>query len=72
MNRGPKQTSVPIETGEGKVSEKRVREAQFLGLGFSDDRRKDYAIENLTGGLKTETVTYTLPLGREGKKEIPA
>jgi hypothetical protein len=72
MNLRPKQISVPIETGEGKVSEKRVREAQFVGLGFSDDRRKNYAVEKLTGGLKTETVTYTLPLGPEGKKEIPA
>jgi len=52
MNRRPKQMSVPIETGEENVSEKRVREAQFWALGFSGNRRKDYAAENLAGGLK--------------------
>jgi hypothetical protein len=57
MNRKPKQISVPIETGEENVSEKRVREAQFWALGFSGNRRKGYAVEDLDGGLKTETVS---------------
>jgi hypothetical protein len=34
MNRRPKQISVPIETGEENVSEKRVREVQILCLGI--------------------------------------
>jgi hypothetical protein len=41
----PKQISVPIETGEGKVHEKRVREAQFWALGFSRNRRKGHAVK---------------------------
>ena len=61
---------MPIETGEGKVSEKRVREVQFWALGFSRNRRKGYAVENLAGGLKTETVCYKLPVAREVKTEI--
>ena len=72
MNRRPKQISVPIETGEENVSEKRVREAQFGALGFSSNRRKGDAVENLAGGLKTETVRYKLPVAREFKMEIPA
>jgi hypothetical protein len=72
MNRRPKQISVPIETGEGKVSEKRVREAQFWALGFSGNRRKGSAVENLAGELKTETVRYKLSVAREFKMEIPA
>jgi hypothetical protein len=62
---------VPIETGEENVSEKRVREAQFWALGFSGNRRKGYAVENLAGGLKTETVSYKLSVARELKMEIP-
>src|SRR5882762_5369692 len=64
--------SVPIEAGEENVSEKRVREAQFWALGFSGNRRKGYAVENLAGGLKTETVRYKLSVAREFKMEIPA
>jgi hypothetical protein len=71
MNRRPKQISVPIETGEENVSEKRVREAQFWALGFSGNRRTGYAVENLAGGLKTETVRYKLSVAREFKMEIP-
>src|SRR5262245_29209892 len=66
-----KQISVPIETGEENVSEKRVREAQFWALGFSSNRRKGYAVKNLAGGLKTETVRYKLSVAREFKMEIP-
>jgi len=62
---------VPIETGEGKASEKRTREVQFWALGFSRNRRKGYAVENLAGGLKTETVRYKLPVAGEVKTEIP-
>jgi hypothetical protein len=40
MNHRPNQISVPIETGEENVSQKRVREAQFWALGFSGNRRK--------------------------------
>jgi hypothetical protein len=71
MNHRPKQISVPIETGEENVPEKRIREAQFWALGFSGDRRKGYAAETLAGGLKTETVRYKLSVAREFKMEIP-
>jgi len=60
MNRRPKQISVPIETGEENVSEKRVREAQSWALRFSGNRRKGYAVENLAGGLKTERIVSTI------------
>jgi hypothetical protein len=53
------------------VSENRVREVQFWALGFSRNRRKGYAVENLAGGLKTEMVRYKLPVAREVKMEIP-
>jgi len=71
MNRRPKQISAPIQTGEENVREKRVREAQFEALGFSGNRRKGYAVENLAGGLKTETARYKLSVAREFKMEIP-
>jgi hypothetical protein len=54
------------------VSEKRVREVQFWALGFSRNRRKGYAVENLAGGLKPETVRFRLLVAREVKMEIPA
>jgi len=72
MNRRPKQISVPIETGKENASEKRVREAQFWALEFSSNRRKGNVVENLAGGLKTETVRYKLPVAWEVKMEIPA
>jgi len=72
MSRRPKQIWVPIETGEGKVSEKRVREVQFWALGFSRNRRKGYAVENLAGGLKTETVRYKLPVDPGGQNGNPS
>jgi hypothetical protein len=53
------------------VLENRIREVQFWALGFSRNRRKGYAVENLAGGLKTERVRYKLPLAREVKMEIP-
>ena len=53
------------------MSENRVREVQFWALGFSRNRRKGYAVENLAGGLKTEMVRYKLPVAREVKMEIP-
>jgi len=62
----------PIETGKGKVSEKRVREIQLGALGLSRNRRKGYEVEDLAGGLKTETVGYRLSLAREVKMEILA
>jgi hypothetical protein len=45
---------------------------QFWALGFSGNRRKGYAVENLPGGLKTETVRYKLSVAGEFKMEIPA
>jgi len=51
MNRRPKQISVPIETGEGKVSEKCVGDATVFGLRFFRNRRKDSAGKNLAGAL---------------------
>jgi hypothetical protein len=39
-----------------------VREVQFWVLGFSRNPAKDYAVENLAGGLKTETPRYELPV----------
>jgi hypothetical protein len=71
MNRRPKQISVQIETEEENVSEKRVREAQLWALGFSGNRRKGYAVENLDGGLKTETVRYKLSVAPVFKIQIP-
>ena len=69
--RGPKQISVPRETGEGKVPEKRVREAQFWALGFSRKRRKGHVFKNLVEALQTEAVTHKVSVVREVKMEIP-
>ena len=66
-----KQISAPIETGEGQIPEKRGRIVQFWALGFSRDRRKGHAVENLAGGLKTETVRCKLPVVQDVKMEIP-
>jgi hypothetical protein len=47
-------------------------EKSILGaLGFSHNRRKGGAVENLARGLKTETVRCRLPVAREVKTEIP-
>jgi hypothetical protein len=56
---------------EGKVSDKRVREAQFLALGFSRNRRKGHAVKNSAEALRKETVENKLSVGREVKMEIP-
>jgi biotin operon repressor len=54
------------------VSEKRVREVQCWGLGFSRNRRKGYAVENLAGALKTGAIRYRVSVARDFKVEIPA
>jgi Gram-negative bacterial TonB protein C-terminal len=54
------------------VSEKRVREALSRALGFSRNRRKGYAVENLAGALGTGAIRYKLSVARELEMEIPA
>ena len=54
------------------MSEKRVREVQCWALGFSGNRRKGYAVENLAGALKTGAIRYKVSFAREFKMEIPA
>ena len=53
------------------MSEKRVREVQFCALGSSRNRRRAYAVENLAGALKTETIRHKLSVAREFKMKIP-
>ncbi len=72
MNRRTKQISLPIETGEGKVSGQWVREAPIGALEFSRKPGKGHAVKNLAKGLKAEAVRYKLSLGWELKTEIPA
>lgn len=55
-----------------KCLRNRFEKSNFGALGFSRNRRKDYAVENLAGGLKTETVRCKLPVAWEVKTEIPA
>src|ERR1035438_10084199 len=50
-----KRISMPIESGEGKVLRNGFEKSKFYALGFSRNRRKGHAVENLAGGLKTET-----------------
>src|ERR1700732_2143651 len=72
MNRRPKQISVPIETGEGKVSEKCVGNATVFDLAFFRNRRKGSAAKNLAGALHADRVGCTLSVAWEVKMEIPA
>jgi hypothetical protein len=71
MSRKPKQISVLSEIGEGNVSEKWVEDAPVFGLGFSRNRQKGNAVQNLAGALHNEAVKFKLSVGREVKTEIP-
>jgi hypothetical protein len=51
---------VPIETGEEKVSEKWIREAQCGAWGFSCNSRQGHAVQNLAEALQTEAVKRNL------------
>jgi hypothetical protein len=67
----PKQISAPIETGQGKVFEKCVREAQFCALGFPGNRRRGNAVKKLAEMLPAEFIGYKLARSWKVKMEIP-
>jgi aminocarboxymuconate-semialdehyde decarboxylase len=49
-----------------------LKKGPFVALGFSNSRRKGYAVKSPAGALHTGAVGYRLSLGREVKTEIPA
>jgi hypothetical protein len=66
-----KQIWVPVETREGKMSEKRVREVHFGTWDFHLTGWTGSELQNVAGTLPTAGDRYTLWVGREAKTEIP-